>query len=114
MAKEDKYSIRDLKKEFPNDNVCLDYLFDTLTRDCSCGGKYVRLKGRKQYQCSKCRFQIAPMSNTIFEKSATPLTLWFHAIFIFSNTKSGIFAKEMKRQLGVTYKCAWRCSYQPY
>ena len=43
-----------------------------------------------------------------FIKSATPLTLWFHAIFIFSNAKSGISAKEMERQLGVTYKCAWR------
>lgn len=67
-----------------------------------------RITNRKQYQCSKCRFQIAPTANTIFHKSSTPLTLWFHAIFIFSNAKSGISAKEMERQLGVTYKCAYR------
>lgn len=109
MAKEDKYSIRDLKQEFPNDDVCLEYIFDTLhSRKCSCGGTYKRIKGRLQFQCSKCRFQIAPMVWTIFEKSSTPLTLWFHALFIFSNAKSGISAKEMERQLGVTYKCAWR------
>ncbi len=109
MAKIDKYSIKNLRKEFPNDNKCLDYLFETLhSWDCSCGGKYKRLKGRKQYQCSRCRFQIAPMAGTIFEKSTTPLTLWFHALFIFSNAKSGISAKEMERQLGVTYKTAWR------
>lgn len=109
MAKEDKYSIRDLKKEFPNDNACLEYLFDTLhSRECSCGGKYALLKGRRQFQCSKCRFQIAPQIGTIFEKSSTPLTLWFHAIFIFSNAKSGISSKELERQIGVTYKTAWR------
>lgn len=109
MAKENKYGIRDLKKEFPDENTCLEYLFDTLhTRECSCGGEYHRIGGRKQFQCSKCRYQIAPMAGTIFEKSSTPLTLWFHAIFIFSNAKSGISGKEMERQLNVTYKTAWR------
>ena len=109
MAKETKYSIRNLKKDFPTDESCLDLIFSTLhSKECSCGGMYKQIKGRKQYQCSKCRFQIAPASTTIFHKSDTPLTLWFYAIFIFSNAKSGISAKEMERQLGVTYKCAWR------
>jgi len=109
MAKETKYSVRDLKQDFPNDEACLIYLFETRhSYDCSCGGKYRLLSGRQQFQCSKCRWQIAPMAGTIFEKSTTPLTLWFHAIFIFSNAKSGISAKEMERQLGVTYKTAWR------
>ena len=109
MAKETKYSIRDLKKDFPTEEACLDLVFDTLhSRSCSCGGTYRQIKGRKQYQCSKCRFQIAPTATTIFHKSDTPLSLWYHAIFIFSNAKSGISAKEMERQLGVTYKCAYR------
>lgn len=112
MAREDKYSIKDLRKDFGTDEKCLDFLFDTLhSRECSCGGSYSRLKGkenRKKYQCSKCRYQIAPMAGTIFQKSTTPLTLWFHAIFIFSNAKSGISGKELERQLGVTYKTAWR------
>jgi transposase-like protein len=122
MAKTNKYSVKNLKKDFPNDAVCLKYLFDVLhTKECSCSGEYAplfemvyypdkpaELKGRKQLQCSKCRYQIAPMAGTIFEKSTTPLTMWFHSIFIFSNAKSGISAKEMERQLGVTYKTAWR------
>ena len=87
----------------------MQFVFDSQhTRKCSCGGQYHLIKGRKQFQCSKCRFQIAPCSNTIFHKSATPLSLWFHAIWIFSNAKSGISALEMQRQLEVTYKCAWR------
>ena len=103
------YSIRDFKRDFPTDEACLDLIFSTLhSRKCSCGGTYHLRKGRKQYQCSKCRFHIAPTAGTIFHKSDTPLTLWFHAIWVFSNAKSGISAKEMERQLGVTYKTAWR------
>lgn len=109
MAKADKYTIKDLQKQFPTDDVCLDFVFDARhSRECSCGGRYSRIKGRKQYQCSKCRYQIAPLAGTIFHKSATPLTTWFYALFIFSNAKSGISAKELERQIGVTYKCAWR------
>lgn len=109
MTRENKYGLQDFKKQFPTEDACLDYLFaNTHTNECSCGGTYKRVIGRKQYQCSKCRFQIAPTSGTIFHKSDTPLSLWFHAIFVFSNAKSGISAKEMERQLGVTYKTAWR------
>ena len=38
------------------------------------------------------------------------LTLWFHAIFLIS--QNGVAAKELERQLGVTYKCAWRMARQ--
>lgn len=107
--KDSKYSIVNLKEDFPNEEACLKFIFDTLhSSTCSCGGEYRPLKGRKQYQCSRCRFQIAPMAGTIFHKSDTPLSLWFHAIWVFANAKSGISAKEMERQLGVTYKTAWR------
>ena len=109
MAKKDKYSILNLKGQFPDDGACLEHIFATThSYECSCGGRYSRVKRRLQFQCSKCRHQIAPMVNTIFEKSCTPLTMWFHAIFIFSNAKSGVSAKELERQLGVTYKTAWR------
>jgi transposase-like protein len=109
MARINKYSIKDLRKQFPTDDVCLDFIYDANhSRTCSCGGTYKRVTSRKQYQCSKCRFQIAPTAGSIFHKSDTPLTDWFFALFIFSNAKSGISAKELERQLGVTYKCAWR------
>lgn len=109
MAKGTKYGLNSLKADFPDDASCLTFLFESQhSRECACGGVYALLKGRKQFQCSKCRYQIAPAAGTIFEKSSTPLTLWFHALWIFSNAKSGISAKEMERQLEVTYKTAWR------
>lgn len=109
MSKETKYGLTSLKHDFPSEAACLQFIFDSQhTRKCSCGGQYRLIDGRKQFQCSKCRFQIAPCANTIFHKSSTPLSLWFHAIWVFSNAKSGISALEMQRQLEVTYKCAWR------
>ena len=48
------------------------------------------------------------MVGTIFEKSRTPLQLWFYAMFLFTSSRHGVSGKELQRQLGVTYKTAWR------
>jgi len=109
MGRTDEYVLKHLKKILPTEDACLDFIFaGTHSWECSCGGTFTRLPGRKQYQCSHCRFQIAPTAHTIFHKSATPLTLWFQAIFVYSNAKRGLSAKDIERLLGVTYKTAWR------
>ncbi|MDO8482105.1 MAG: IS1595 family transposase [bacterium] len=107
--KSNKYGLSSLRKQFPTDDACLEFIFNALhTKECSCGGVYKRKEGRRQWQCSQCRNQIAPTAGTIFHKSNTPLTLWFHAVMVFSNAKSGISAKTIQRDLEVTYKTAWR------
>lgn len=109
MKRDDRYGINQLRKDFPTDEACLEFVFAALhTKECGCGGVYKAREGRKQYQCSKCRFHISPLAGTVFHKSDTPLTLWFAAILAFSNAKSGISAKELERQLETTYKTAWR------
>ena len=59
-----------------------------------------------------CGYQLHPLADTIFHKSETPLKSWFYAIFLFANSKNGVAAKELERQLGVTYKTAWRMAKQ--
>ena len=109
MPRSTKYGVRELHKYFPTNKSCLEFIFDSVhSRTCSCGGTYSLLNKRKVFQCSKCRKQISPTAGTIFHKSSTPLTLWFHAIMVFSNAKSGISSKQLERHLAVTYKCAWR------
>jgi hypothetical protein len=51
---------------------------------------------------------ISPMAGTIFEKTTTPLRLWFYAMYLMSATRCGISAKQIQRETGVTYKTAWR------
>ena len=104
-----KYGIASFRRQFPDEDSCLQFIFDALyERKCSCGGIYRKIDGRRQFQCSKCRFQIAPTARTLFHKSNTPLVLWFHAILAFLNAKGGISAKQLERDLEVSYKCAWR------
>lgn len=108
-----KYGLTSLRKQFPTDQACIEFMFDAMhSRKCSCGGRYSLMKngGRKQrtFQCSVCRNKISPTAHTIFHKSETPLTLWFHALMVFSNAKSGMSASALARDLEVGYKTAWR------
>ena len=52
------------------------------------------------------------MVGTPFAKSRTPLQKWFYAMYLFTTTRHGVAAKELQRQLGVTYKCAWRLGHE--
>lgn len=104
-----KYTIKDLRKEFATEDKCLAYVFQQ--KHGSIEG-YYRVSNRKCWAHKDTGHQIHPLAGTIFAKSSTPLILWFHAIFLFSSSKNGVSAKELQRQLGVTYKCAWRMAHE--
>lgn len=40
------------------------------------------------------------------------LTLWFLAIYVISQAKTGLSALALKRQLGVSYPTAWLIQHQ--
>lgn len=103
-----RYSLKALRTEFPTDDACLDFIFST--RYPSLKG-YYRIAGRKEYVNTEGH-HISPLAGTIFHKSSTPLTLWFHALFLFYVSKNGISAAELSRQLGVGYKTAFRMGHQ--
>jgi transposase-like protein len=113
-----KYTLDNLSKEFPDDDACLEFIFQKrygqleFCPKCAAQTKFYKLKNRKIYKCKFCGFELYPLANTIFHKSDTPLTKWFFAIYLFSNGKNGTSAKELERHLGVTYKCAWRMAKQ--
>ncbi len=108
------YTIKDFDNEFPDDNACLDYLKGIRWPDgiycpvCQKITTHYRITARKVYACEFCAAQVSPTAGTIFHKSPTPLRSWFHAMFLMTSTKTGISAKQLERELGVTYKTAWR------
>lgn len=111
-----KYTIKDFRRDFPNDRACLDFIMKhryPKGLGCPiCGAhNFYPVEKRRSYACV-CGHQVYPTEGTIFHKSPTPLTLWFHAIFLMSQSRNGVAAKELERHLGVTYKCAWRIAKQ--
>lgn len=112
-----KYTKKQFDNLFPTDEICLDFVFKKLYKntdncpECAKPFKYYKLKTYKLYSCQYCGHNIAPLANTIFHKSSTSLKDWFYAIYLFSVSKNGVSAKELQRQLGVTYKTAWRMAH---
>lgn len=116
--KKGKFTIKDFNKLYPDDKACLDEIFRNRYGDlkvcpgCKKETNFYKVKGRKVYACQYCGYQISPLADTIFHKSSTSLKDWFYSIYLFSVSKNGVSAKELERQLGVTYKTAWRIAKQ--
>lgn len=112
-----RYTFRDFKTEYPDDDACLKAVLDNRygTTCPKCGvvdTKFYKITGRKAFACLNCRKHVYPLADTIFRKSETSLWNWFYAIYQFSVSKNGVSAKELERSLGVTYKTAWRMCKQ--
>ena len=113
-----KYTYYQFMQEYPNDDACLDMIMrlrfgsNPTCNECGRETKYHRITGRRQYACQFCGAHVSPCAGTIFEKSSTSLHKWFYAMYLFSTTRHGVPAKELERQLGVTYKCAWRIGHE--
>jgi transposase len=116
-SSESDYSLIEFMREYPDDAACLDALWrekyapDGHTADCPKCEKprrFHRTRTRASYTCDTCGLHVHPMKGTIFEKTTTPLHLWFYAMYIMASTRCGISAKQLERELGVTYKTAHR------
>ncbi len=116
--KNNKFTIKDFKRLYPNDDSCLEKIFiERFGHNIECPrckriSYFYKIKNRKCYSCNHCGYQIHPLADTIFHKSSTSLWNWFFAMFLFSTSKNGVSAKELERQLGITYKTAWRIAKQ--
>jgi transposase len=101
-------------RQFPDDETCLVHLFETrfgqgfTCPSCERPANWYRIKAERAYSCQWCGHHLHPTVGTPFEQTRTPLQLWFYAIHLFTTTRNGVAAKELERQLGVTYKTAWR------
>ena len=111
-------TVTDFFRQFPTDDACLEHLWNVRFGDkvecekCGKVGKFYRLNKEPAYSCPRCGHHIHPMVGTPFEKTHTSLQKWFYAMYLFTTTRHGVAAKELQRQLGVTYKTAWRMGHE--
>jgi len=62
---------------------------------------------RGRLVCTSCRHQTTITAGTILEKTRTPLTTWFEAVWHVTTAKNGFSAKTLERTLGTRYRVAW-------
>lgn len=119
------YSLMEFMQDFPDDAACLEWLWQTrYAVDADSGAldsaqcpkceqvrlfaRYTTSQQRQSWTCTACGHHVHPTAGTIFHKSSTSLHLWFYAMYLMTSTRCGISAKQLERELGVTYKTAWR------
>ena len=111
-------TVQQFFKQFPDNETCLDHVMRTRygmegeCPKCNKDSRFSRVSSQRAYACQWCGHHLYPCVGTPFEASRTSLQLWFYAIYLFTQTRSGVSAKELERQLGVTYKCAWRMGHE--
>jgi transposase-like protein len=118
MAQSKAPTLRQFQDRFPTEDSCLDHLFQVRYGEgfkcpkCRRPAKYSRVRGRRSYQCQWCANQLYPTAGTPFDRTRTSLRDWFYVMFLFTTSRNGVAAKRVERELGVTYKTAWRMCHE--
>ena len=109
-----KFNPKEFFSRFPDDNSCLEEIKKIRWPNgitcpvCKKVTKFYKVKRRTAYACEFGGTTVYPLADTVLEKTTTPLQYWFYAMYLVTKTRSGISAKQLQRELGVTYKTAWR------
>jgi transposase-like protein len=105
-------SLGELRSWFVTDADCLDYLEWLRWPDgfvCPrCGGLGGWRLGDGRFQCAACRSRTSVTAGTILDRTRTPLTVWFMAVWLFATQKDGVSAQSVQRALEIgSYQTAW-------
>ncbi len=97
---------------FRTDADCLDYVEwlrwpeGFVCPECEHVGGWRLADGR--FWCTSCCCRTPPTARTIFDRTRTPLTVWFTACWQFATQKDGVSALSLKRSLDIgSYQTAW-------
>lgn len=119
-SSESSLSFMEFMQEFPDDETCLRHVWrerfspdgeHAFCERCEAERvfkRYETAQKRPCWFCQTCGHRVHPLKGTIFERSSTSLQLWFYALYLITSTRCGVSAKQLERELGVTYKTAWR------
>ena len=66
----------------------------------------------QRFQCKSCHNTFSVMTNTFLHNTKMPLEKWLKAFSIVSKAKKVVSAKELERNLNVTYPTAYHMSHK--
>ena len=97
---------------FGTDAACMDYLEwlrwpeGFVCGTCGNAGGWRLSDGR--IKCGGCSRRTSVISGTIFDRTRTPLTVWFSVVWLFATAKNGISAQSLQRTLEFgSYQTGW-------
>lgn len=106
-------SIGEFQAWFSTDAACLDYLEwlrwsgGFTCSECKKHADGWRL-GDGRLMCTVCGHRTSVTAGTIFDRTRTPLTVWFTACWLFATAKDGTSALSLQRALEIgSYQTAW-------
>ena len=104
-------SLGEFQAWFSADADCQDYLEWLRWPDgfvCSeCGESGWRLSDGR-FMCSGCGSRTSVTAGTIFDRTRTPLSVWFTACWYFATAKDGLSALALQRAVEMaSYQTAW-------
>jgi transposase-like protein len=118
MAQQASMTLIEFMKRFGTEEACREHMYRVRWPEgfvCpKCGSKDEpwNISSHHRYQCKHCNHQASVTAGTIMDKSRTPLTKWFVAIYLMGQDKRGCSALKLKRELGIAYDTAWTMSHK--
>ena len=90
------------KLRWPNEVTC-PYCESTNTNS---------LPKELRHHCNGCKKTFSVTVGTLFHDTRLPMQKWFLAIALILNAKKGLSAKQLQRDIEVTYKVAWSMGHR--
>ena len=111
------FSLVDCMGQYGTEAQCADALFKARwpsgCRCPACGGdRHSLVKTRDLYPCSAGHHPASLTAGPLFEQTKLPRTTWFLAIHWFTQAKTGLSARALRRQIGVSYNTAWSVKHK--
>lgn len=103
---------KQFRERFNSEKSCASFVLEKQLKKgfkCKCNSVSFNWREKdERFYCAKCYSTASIFKNTIFYNSHIKLLDWFEIIYLVSISKNGLSAKEVERQLGCSYRIAWR------
>jgi len=105
---------QDVIARFPTEESAIKHYYSVehpagvVCNRCQSDKVYQENARPKVFYCMNCKSSFSPFKGTIYEKSSTDIRKWMYAVHVYLKRRGGITAKQLQREIGVTYKTAWR------